>query len=61
PDKIAEKNFSSYVKMADWLDENKKYKNRVMMAGPARPRTLLSMRRVVFDGAATWVERRGDI
>ena len=61
PEKIAEKNFSSYVKMADWLDKNKKYRNRVMMVGPPRPRTLASLRDVVFDGVDTWVQNYGHV
>ena len=60
-EQIAEEKFSSYVKMADWLDKNKKYKNRVMMVSPPRPRTLASIRKVVFDGVGTWVENRGNV
>ena len=60
-DKIAEEKFSSYVKMANWLDKNKKYRNRVMMVSPPKPRSLKSIRKVVFDGVDTWVENYGHV
>lgn len=53
------KKFGSYTKMADWLDANKRYKNRVMSVAPIPLKRVSSIRRVVFDGVETWVEKYG--
>ena len=59
--KLDESFFPSYVKLANWLDKNKKYKNKVMIARPPKPTSLKSIRRVVFDGVDTWVENYGHV
>ena len=62
PEKIVEvKSFTSYVKMADWLDEHKQLANHVMLVSPMPSRSLTGIRKVVFDGADTWVERYGHV
>lgn len=59
--KILKKNFRGYAEMADWLDENVKYKNKIITVNRIPLKRVGGIRKVVFDGVDTWVEKYGHV
>jgi len=55
------KKFRGYTDMANWLDKNRQFKNRVMIVKPIPLKRMSGIKKVVFDGIGTWVEKYGHI
>ena len=52
--------FKSYVDIANFLDAHAtEYKNKIMFTVNSATKTLLGIKKVVFDGVQTYVEDRG--
>ena len=58
---VTVENFRGFEQMANWLDKNKQHAKKVMFVMPHKIKRAGAIRKVVFDGVDTWVERYGHI